>query len=131
MVRHVAQLYSTPISTIIRQSVSSREDLQTLCDRLGFKVDFCWIDDYRPTMRNAIVNIDEDHIGGSHWCAIYNNEFYFDPLGLPIARDHLGYLQYTSIPVQSFKFGACGLYSILYLYYANNDDIEGFYALFN
>lgn len=130
MVRNVSQLYNTPISTIIRQSVSSREDLETLCQRLGFDVDFCWIDDYEPTMRNAIVNIDADHIGGSHWCAIYNNEFYFDPLGLPIARNHLDYLQYTSIQIQDPNHGGCGQYAVLWLWYANNNDMEGFYALF-
>ena len=118
------------ISSIIRSSVSTIADLEKLCKKLGMNVNFCWIDDYKPDMKNAICNIDADHIGGSHWIAIYDNKFYFDPLGFPIARDKLNYLEYTLLPVQDPNHGACGLYSCLFLYYANLGEIDKFYELF-
>jgi len=120
------------VSEIIRSSVTSKADLEKLAQKLDLEnVNFCWIDDYLPTMKNAICNIDSDHIGGTHWVSIYDNEYYFDSLGLPIARDKLNYLQYTTLPVQNYKFGGCGSYAVLWLYYANMNEIDKFYSLFN
>lgn len=118
------------ISQIIRGSVSTQADLQQLATKLGLDVHFDWIDNYDPKNKLNLMNIDADHIGGSHWIAIYNDDHYFDPLGLPIARDGLDYLQYTTLPIQNWKHGACGLYAMLFLYYANMNEIDKFYNLF-
>jgi hypothetical protein len=118
------------ISQIIRSPVSTQADLQKLCTRLGLKVKFDWIDNYDPHENNQILNIDEDHIGGTHWVAIYRNQYYFDPLGMPPARDELNTLQYTFVPIQNPKGGSCGLYCCLYLWYANMDEMDKFYSLF-
>lgn len=118
------------LSEIIRGSVSTQADLEKLCKKLGLDVHFDWLDNFDPNIKLQILNMDADHIGGSHWIAIYNNQYYFDPLGLPIARDNLNYLEWTTIPIQRWKFGACGLYCVLFLYYANIDEIDKFYNLF-
>ena len=118
------------VSEIIRSSVSSKADLEKLCNDLGLDVRFDWIDNYDKRNKLNILNIDADHIGGSHWIAIYDNEYYFDPLGLPVARDSLKYLQYTFVPIQDYRYGACGLYCVLFLWYANHNEIDKFYNLF-
>lgn len=123
-------LFGNPIWKIIRSSVSSRDDLEKLATRLNLNIKFDWIDNYDPKATNQILNIDADHIGGSHWIAIHE-DYYFDPLGLPIARDSLQGLQYTRIPIQDYNHGACGLYCVLFIWYASRDDIDGFYSLFN
>lgn len=117
------------ISQIIRSSVSSKADLEKLSRRLGLNIKFDWIDNYNPQNKLNIMNIDADHIGGSHWIAIYDDDYYFDPLGLPIARDHLNYLQWTTLPIQDWRHGACGLYALMFLYYANMGEIDQFYSL--
>lgn len=121
-------LFGNPISKIIRNPVSSKADLEKLANKLGLSIKIDWLDNYRDG-DIGIYNIDADHIGGSHWIAIYKEQ-YFDPLGLPIARDNLNYLQYTPLPIQNNRFGGCGLYSLLFIYYANKDDIDGFFNLF-
>lgn len=121
-------LFGNPISKIIRNPVSSKADLEKLADKLGIRVVIDWLDNYKNG-DTGIYNIDADHIGGSHWVAIYK-DMYFDPLGLPIARNNLNYLQYTTLPIQNFRYGGCGLYCVLFIYYASKDDIDGFYNLF-
>jgi hypothetical protein len=132
MTTHCRSLYDgqKSVSEIIRGSVSTQADLEKLCRKLGLEVTFDWIDNYNPNIKNQIMNIDEDHIGGSHWVAIYDNSHYFDPLGLPIARDRLNYMDYTLIQIQNPTYGACGLYCVLFLYYANHGELDKFYALF-
>lgn len=117
------------VSQIIRGSVSSKAELEKLTNKLGLKVNFDWIDNYDPDIESQILNIDADHIGGSHWIAIYR-QHYFDPLGLPPAREWCKSLQYTFVPIQDPEFGACGLYCVLFLWYANHDEIDKFYSLF-
>ncbi len=118
------------ISNIIRSAVTSKSDLEKLCRKLGFDATIDWIDNYDPTKKNNIMNIDADHIGGTHWVAIYNDEWYFDPLGLPVARDSLDYLNYTFLPLQDYRSGGCGLYCAMFLYYSNINEIDKFYDLF-
>lgn len=125
----LSSLFENSIWKIIRSSVSSRDDLEKLSEQLDLNITFDWIDNYNPNTERQILNIDSDHIGGTHWIAIYKN-YYFDPLGLPIARDSLNHLQYTYIPVQNYKQGGCGLYCVLFIWYASNNDIDGFYNLF-
>lgn len=118
------------ISEILRHPISSKNDLEKLAKKLeinDIKID--WLDNYKYKKNQPqIYNIGIDK-NGTHWVAIYN-KYYFDPLGLPIARNWLNHLQYTYIPIQNPKSGSCGLYSILFLYYAMRDDIDGFYSLF-
>jgi len=124
-------LYENSLWRILRNPVSSRADLEKLARQLNLRIKFDWIDNYDPSATNQILNIDADHIGGTHWIAVHK-DMYFDPLGLPIARDSLNHLQYTSIPIQDYKDrrGGCGLYSMLFIWYAEHDDIDGFYARF-
>ncbi len=121
---------SKSVSQIIRSSISTKAELEKLCRDLNMPVRFDWIDDYDSKYINNILNIDSDHIGGTHWVAIYDDTYYFDPLGMPPARDNLNYLQYTPIPIQNPKAGACGLYCVLFLWYANHNEIDKFYSLF-
>lgn len=121
---------SKPISWIIRQGVTSKADIERLAHRLGLNVVIDWIDNHNPDVKLQILNIDADHIGGTHWVAVYDNKHYFDPLGLPIAREWLDHLEYTTIPVQDWRHGGCGTYSLLFLYYANMGEIDRFYNMF-
>lgn len=118
------------VSEIIRSSNATVADLKKICDAMHLNVKFDWIDNYDKRNKNNILNIDSDHIGGTHWVAIYNDDWYFDPLGLPIARDDLEYLQFTTLPIQDFNHGGCGLYCALFLHYANIGELDKFYNLF-
>lgn len=124
-----ASLYENSTWKILRNPMSSMADLQKLAKRLNLNITFDWIDNYKRGIDSQILNIDSDHIGGTHWIAIYKDT-YFDPIGLPIARDNLNFLQYSYIPVQDYTQGGCGLYCILFIWYAVRDDIDGFYSLF-
>ena len=126
----LSDLIGNSVWRIIRNPISSKADLQKLAKQLNLNIEFDWIDNYNPDIDAQILNIDSDHLGGTHWIAIYKDH-YFDPLGFPIARDDIMHLQYTYIPVQDYTEGGCGLYCILFIWYAENDDIEGFYNLFD
>jgi hypothetical protein len=119
---------------IIRSEISSKDDLEKLARALDLNINFDWIDNYDPNKEYGtkchILNIDADHIGGTHWIAIYD-DYYFDPLGFPLSRDDLFYLQYTYIPIQNYNEGGCGLYCMLFIWYATRGDIDGFYNLFD
>lgn len=121
-------LFGNSISKILRSPVSSKADLEKLSDKLGLSIKIDWLDNYKHG-DTGIYNIDADHIGGSHWISIVGDQ-YFDPLGLPIARDNLNHLQYTTLPIQNFRAGGCGLYALLFIYYAKNNDVDGFFNLF-
>lgn len=119
------------INKLLHKSSQTKEELEIILNKLDIPLTDCkidWIDNYKKTDKFGIYNLDADHIGGTHWVAIYDNKFYFDPLGFPPARDSLDYLQFTVIPIQDIKFGGCGLYSCLFLYYATNDDGEDLYS---
>lgn len=132
-INSISSMYANPLWRIIRKPISSKADLERLTETLGMDVIIDWIDNYRPDVRMQILNIDADHIGGTHWIAIYQppgqTGSYFDSLGLPIARDDIQGLQYTQLPVQDYRFGGCGLYCVLFLWYAQQDDIDGFYHI--
>lgn len=126
----LADLFENSIWRILRNPISSKADLMKLTKRLGLDVSFDWLDNYEPSIENQILNTDADHIGGTHWVAIHK-DYYFDPLGLPIARDDLLHLQYTYIPIQDYRQGGCGLYCVLFIWYAEHDDLDAFYNLFD
>lgn len=122
---------SASISQIIRKSITSKADLEKLCHKLGMNVVIDWVDNYDSRNKLNILNIDSDHIGGSHWISIYDDTFYFDPLGLGVARPWLNYLEHTYVDIQDPNYGMCGGYCVLFLYYASHGEIDKFYSLFN
>jgi hypothetical protein len=125
---------ATPISWIIRKPVTSKLDLERLCEKLGIPVMIDWIDNYNKDLESnerigQILNIDADHIGGSHWVATCG-EHYFDSFGLPPAREWLDHLKWNQMQVQSRRSGGCGNYAVLWLHYATQGRPEEFYSLF-
>lgn len=126
------QLYedNKTVSQIIRQGVTSLSDLLKLEKRLGIDVKFGWVDQYDHRAKYQLLNIDADHMGGTHWVAVYDNTYYFDPLGLPPPRDWMDYLEWTEIPIQDYRHGGCGLYAMLFLFYASRGEIDKFYNVF-
>jgi len=70
-------------------------------------------------------------IGGTHWVAVSNKDkLYYDPLGLPrpvvIPRDY----KEINVRIQDYRYGHCGDYVILWLYYLQHNQLGAFYKLF-
>ncbi|KAG6948483.1 hypothetical protein JG687_00015451 [Phytophthora cactorum] len=69
--------------------------------------------------------------GGTHWLAVSNKDKrYFDPLGLPRPRVIPKDYAYHEIDIQDPRFGHCGQYSVLWLYYLQHGKEDEFYKLF-
>lgn len=120
---------------LINKSITSSEDLYKLAEILGFNIDYIGFGynfpDIEKDCKLCILNLGNDIIGGSHWVAVNTKtKEYFDPLGLPpdnyIPKDYT----YNKETIQNPKFGRCGQYSILFLYYSNLGKSDEFYKLF-
>jgi hypothetical protein len=70
-------------------------------------------------------------ISGTHWMAVSNKDKkYFDPLGLPRPRVIPKDYTYHEIDIQNPRFGHCGQYCVLWLYYLQHNQLDKFYNLF-
>jgi hypothetical protein len=117
------------VSKIINSGETTRSELEFLAKKIGLDIHINWkkdvLDD--PT-KLQIINIGSPLIGGTHWVAIYAGK-YFDPFGLAPAIP--GNLSWIPFQIQKINQGHCGIYALLYLYYAFHDEIDKFYNLFN
>ena len=117
---------------LIHQSSNTADELLKLANRLNIKVDQIDFKQYfNPNVDYCILNMGTPEIGGTHWLAVSNKDkMYFDPLALPrpkvIPRDY----EYIMIDVQDIRFGHCGSYCLLWLWYLQNDTITNFFKLF-
>ena len=119
---------------LLTKSFTTGNDLMNLADLLGFKID--WIgfgNDFKPSNgKLQILNLGNKRIGGTHWVGV-NTETkeYMDPLGAPpdnyIPKD---YKTNNHIPVQNMKYGRCGTYVGLWLFYSNRGESDEFFDLF-
>lgn len=106
----------------INKSLTSDEDLFQLANSLNFWVDYIGFGykfDWDSDADLCIFNIGNDMIGGTHWVAVSTkNRIYFDPLGAPpppyIPVD---YSNNDGKTIQNMKWGRCGQYCVLALYY--------------
>ncbi|KAL7995819.1 putative peptidase C5, adenain, papain-like cysteine peptidase superfamily [Plasmopara halstedii] len=118
---------------IIKLSRTTDDQLMKLANSLGVKVD--QIDFKQHLNRNAdyaIINMGNPQIGGTHWLAVSNkHKAYFDPLGLPRPRVIPKDYSYREVEIQSPRFGHCGQYCVLWLYYLQHNQLDKFFKLFN
>lgn len=64
-----------------------------------------------------VLNLDEMDDHGTHWVAVFNDEYY-DSYGLP-PPEKLSALSYNMVQHQKINSPLCGLYSCFYLYCRN------------
>lgn len=121
---------SFSISHILKQSMTTKSDLEFLADKLNLDVKISWLKDADPNYKGMqIINLGSPLIGGTHWVASYNN-MYFDPFGLYPPEKFLNH-EWIPLQIQNFNFGQCGSYCMLWLYYAKIGEIDKFYNLFD
>lgn len=117
------------ISSILKKGMTTKYDLEFLAKKLDLDLKIIWLKDYNPAYKGPqIINMGNNLIGGSHWVATYNNQ-YFDPFGInppPNLKD----IQWIPLQIQSIKSGHCGQYALLFLYYAKKNEIDQFYNMF-
>ncbi|ETI29900.1 hypothetical protein F443_22982 [Phytophthora nicotianae P1569] len=108
------------------------DQLMKLANSLGVKVDQI---DFKQNLDRSkdyyIINMGNPVIGGSHWLVVSNKDKrYFDPIGLPRPRVIPKDYYYREFDIQDPRFGHCGQYCVLWLYYLQNGKEDDFYKLF-
>ena len=117
------------VSEIIKKPMTTKSDLEFLAKKLNLDVKINWLKDANPNYKGAqIINLGNNIIGGSHWCCTYNG-MYFDSFGL-VPPEKLDHLEWVPLQIQNMKFGHCGSYCMLWLYYAKMGELDKFYNLF-
>ncbi|GMF89028.1 unnamed protein product [Phytophthora fragariaefolia] len=117
---------------IIKLSRTTDDQLMKLANSLGVKVDQI---DFKQHLNRSkdycILNMGTPQIGGTHWLAVSNkHKTYFDPLGLPRPRVIPKDYSYREVDIQDPRFGHCGQYCVLWLYYLQYNKVNEFYKLF-
>ena len=117
---------------IIKLSRTTDGQLMKLANSLGVKVDQI---DFKQNMDRSkdycILNMGNPMIGGQHWMAVSNKDkMYFDPLNLPRPRVIPSNYKSYDETVQNPRFGHCGQYSVLWLYYVQHGKVDDFFKLF-
>ncbi|GMF31634.1 unnamed protein product [Phytophthora lilii] len=113
-------------------SRTTDDQLLKLANSLGVKVDQI---DYKQHLNRSkdycIMNMGTPQIGGTHRLAVSNkHKAYFDPLGLPRPRVIPKDYSYREVEIQNPRFGHCGQYSVLWLYYLQHNKLDKFFKLF-
>jgi hypothetical protein len=122
------------VKTNIKLSRTNDDQLLDLANSLGVQVDQI---DFKQNMKMrvdyAILNMDFAHPGGgTHWLALSNkHKAYFDPLGLPRPRVIPPDYTYREIDIQNPRFGHCGQFCVLWLYYLQHGKLDDFFKLFH
>lgn len=126
---NISKIYS--VSSIIKKPMTTKSDLEFLTKKLGLNdVKICWLKDVDINDNSPqIINLGNPQIGGSHWVCIHKN-MYFDPFGLP-SPTVLSQFERIPLMIQNQRFGHCGSYCVLFLYYSSIDEIDQFYNMFN
>ena len=121
------------VKHIIESSIDSDHDLLKLAKAMEVKVDQIAFKQYLDTKKDyCILNMGTPAIGGTHWIAVSNKDkLYFDPLGLPIPRVIPRDYKYYKINIQDYRYGHCGDYCVLWLWYLQHDSLSNFYKSFH
>ncbi|GMF28561.1 unnamed protein product [Phytophthora fragariaefolia] len=117
---------------IIKLSRTTADQLMKLANSLGVKVDQI---DFKQNLDKSkdycIINMGNPMISGTHWMAVSNKDkVYFDRLGLPRPRVIPKDYSYREIDIQNPRFGHCGQYRVLWLYYLQHNQLDKFFKLF-
>ena len=120
------------LKQVLSQSVSSDSDLLWLARSIGVRVDQIDFKQYMDREADyAILNMGTPQLGGTHWIAVSNKDkLYFDPLGLPPPRLIPTDYSYRALDIQNPKYGRCGQYCVLWLWYVQHDKVDDFYRMF-
>ena len=118
--------------TIIKLSRTTDNQLLDLAKELGVELNQV---DYKQNINLSkdycIINMGNPQISGTHWLAVSNKDkAYFDPLGLPRPRVIPSDYSYREIDIQNPRFGHCGQYCVLWLYYMQHGKVNDFFELF-
>lgn len=121
------------VKQIIKSSVDSDEDLLKLAKAMNVKVDQIVYKQYFDASKDyCILNMGTPATSGTHWIAVSNVDgIYFDPLGLPPPRVIPRHYKYYHVNIQDYRYGHCGDYCVLALWYLQHRTIDGFYKAFN
>jgi hypothetical protein len=121
---------------LLEKGLTTPDDLRKIAEMLGFKIDYIgWGYNFpliKDTCKLCILNLGTQAIGGTHWTAV-NNETkeYFDPLGvMPPEYIPKDYRNNNHQTIQNMRWGHCGSYCVLWLYYSNQGSTDDFYKLF-
>ncbi|GMF43526.1 unnamed protein product [Phytophthora lilii] len=117
---------------IIKLSRTTDDQLMQLANSLGVKVDQIDFKQHLDKSKDYyILNMGTPQIGGTHWLAVSNkHKACFDPLGLPRPRLVPKDYSYREVEIQNPRFGHCGQYCVLWLYYLQHGRVDNFYKLF-
>ncbi|GMF27557.1 unnamed protein product [Phytophthora lilii] len=117
---------------IIKLSRTTDDQLMKLANSLGVKVDQIDFKQHLDRSKHyCILNKGTPQLGGTHWLAVSNkHKAYFDPLGLPRPRVIPKDYSYREVEIQNPRFGHCGQYCVLWLYYLQHGRVDDFYQLF-
>jgi hypothetical protein len=116
------------ILNLLKQSMTTKGDLELLANKLNLDVKIVWLKDADPKYKGAqIINLGNPIIGGTHYVCSYNG-MYFDPFGM-VSPEKLDHLQWVPLQIQNMNYGHCGQYCVLWLYYAKMNEIDKFYNL--
>lgn len=131
MTRSKIKLNNPTFSGIIRQSMTTKSDLEKILAKFGITdCKISWLSDYDPTYRGPqIINMGNRSIGGTHWIAAYDGK-YFDSFGMP-APPSLTHLEWTPLQIQKIDEGRCGQWCALWIYYTKKGELDEFYSMFN
>ena len=126
------RLSAKHIQTLLRRSMTTKDQVQQLLDALNIKGNVAWSMDFDMSQPNQVLNMGNGLIGGTHWVAVDNvHKRYFDPFGLPpvpsIPKDYDWY----PLQIQNIRYGHCGQYCALFLYYSQKNNIAEFYNIFD
>lgn len=121
------------VKSIIKLSRTTDDQLLHLAQSLGVKVNQIDFKQYLDrSVDYSIINMGTPKISGTHWMAVSNKDKkYFDPLGLPRPRVIPPSYTYREIEIQNPRFGHCGQYCILWLYYLQHGKEDDFFKLFH
>lgn len=122
---------------LLKKSLTTPEDLRKIANSLNFNIDYIGFGYNFPEIKDSsklcILNLGNDLIGGTHWLAVNNeSKEFFDPIGAPppnyIPKD---YKNNNNNGIQDIKYGRCGQYCCLFLYYSNKGKSKDFFKIFS
>ena len=76
-------------------------------------------DEILPNRGCYCLNLDDKSDPGTHWVAVYGDEYY-DSYGLPPPKK-LSHLKYNTVQHQKPNSSLCGLYACFYIYSRNRN----------
>ncbi len=119
------------LTKILNSAESTKGELTELSNKIGIDPVIVWQKDYNPSFdeQGCIINLgNPEYLSGTHWCATYKDK-YFDSFGLPpplIVKNKT----YSNTQIQNPNGGKCGLFCVLWLWYAKKNKIDEFYKEF-